>query len=53
MYQQPKLNRAGKAEEIIQGYFPYGQDFDGNFIFMCMEFADENEDDPKRRPGIR
>jgi len=43
MYEQPKLNRVGKAEEVILGLFPSGDDVDGNFIFECMEFADEDE----------
>lgn len=51
MYEQPKLNHVGKAEEVILGIFPCGTDFDGNFIFSCMEFADEEE--PGQPPIVR
>ena len=51
MYEQPKLNRVGKAEEVILGLVPGGHDFDGNWIFECMEFADEDE--PGQPPTVR
>jgi hypothetical protein len=51
MYEQPKLNRVGKAEEVIQGYVPSGDDFDGNWVFHCMEFAEEDE--PGQPPAVR
>jgi len=53
MYEQPKLNRVGKAQEVILGLLPSGYDIDGNFIFTCMEFADENEDEPGPPPMVR
>jgi hypothetical protein len=42
MYEQPKLNRVGKAEDVILGLIASGDDFDGNYVFCCMEFADED-----------
>ena len=51
MYEQPKLNRVGKAEEVILGLVSGGWDFDSNFIFCCMEFADEDE--PGQPPAVR
>jgi hypothetical protein len=53
MYEQPKLNRVGKAQEVIQGFVPGGDDFDTNFVFNCMEFADENEEEPGQPPVVR
>ena len=43
MYEQPKLNHVGKAQEVILGITPTGDDIDTNFVFECMEFADEDE----------
>ena len=51
MYEQPKLNRVGKAEEVIKGFVPSGDDFDGNWVFHCMEFAEEDE--PGQPPAVR
>ncbi len=51
MYEQPKLNCVGKAEEVILGIVPGGEDFDGNWVFECMEFADEDE--PGQPPAVR
>ena len=53
MYEQPKLNRVGKAQDVILGIVPTGGDFDGNFVFECMEFADENEDEQGQPPIVR
>ena len=53
MYEQPKLNHVGKAQEVILGIYSGGTDFDGNFVFECMEFADENEEEPGRPPIVR
>ncbi|HUP03772.1 MAG TPA: hypothetical protein VMU19_07275 [Bryobacteraceae bacterium] len=45
MYEQPKLNHVGKAEDVILGVWPGGDDLDGNFVFNCMKFAEEEETD--------
>jgi hypothetical protein len=47
MYESPKLNEAGKAEEVILGLFPTGPDIDGNDIFGVHEFAEENQTEPE------
>ncbi len=51
MYEQPKLNHVGKAEDVILGVFPGGSDWDTNFIFACMEFAEDEE--PGQPPAER
>jgi hypothetical protein len=51
MYEQPKLNQVGKAEDVILGVWPSGDDIDYNFIFNCMEFAEEEE--PGEPPAVR
>ena len=43
MYETPKLNRVGEAEEIILGASPSGDDLDGNFIAFPPLFG---PDDP-------
>jgi hypothetical protein len=53
MYEQPKLNRVGKAQEVILGLVPGGYDIDTNWVFECMEFADESEDEPGPPPIVR
>jgi hypothetical protein len=53
MYEQPKLNRVGKAQEVILGLVPGGNDFDGNWVFECMEFAGENEEEPGKPAIVR
>jgi len=44
MYETPKLNLIGKAEDVILGYMPSGADIDGNYCENDMEFADEGAD---------
>jgi len=45
MYETPKLNRVGNAEDVILGYIPTGTDVDGNYCDNYMEFADEGDAD--------
>jgi hypothetical protein len=47
MYESPKLNETGKAEEVILGLFPSGSDIDGNDVFGVQEFAEENQTEPE------
>ena len=47
MYERPKLNQVGKAEEVILGIFPTGPDIDGNDVFGVQEFAEENLTEPE------
>jgi len=41
MYERPQLNRVGKAEDVILGLVPTGDDIDGNFVIQNMEYADD------------
>jgi hypothetical protein len=47
MYESPKLNEIGRAEEVILGLFPSGSDIDGNDITGVHEFAEENQTVPE------
>ncbi len=44
MYETPKLNRVGKAEEVILGFLPSGDDVDSNYVVEQLEFADDGMD---------
>jgi hypothetical protein len=39
MYESPKLNRVGDAQDVILGYAPTGDDIDGTWICSGFEFA--------------
>jgi len=41
MYETPILNRVGKAEDVILGLVPTGNDIDGNYIVQGFEYGDE------------
>lgn len=43
MYESPKLNRIGNAQDVILGYIPTGCDIDTNYCANEMEYADEGE----------
>jgi len=45
MYEQPKLIPVGDAENVVLGGFPFGADFDGNWIVQEFEFAEEVDPD--------
>lgn len=40
MYETPKLNRVGEAEEVILGVVPNGSDIDDNLVALPPEFGD-------------
>jgi hypothetical protein len=44
MYETPKLNRVGDAQEVIMGFISFGNDMDGNFMISAHEWADEDDD---------
>jgi hypothetical protein len=43
MYESPKLNRIGNAQDVILGYIATGTDLDTTFCENSMEYADEGE----------
>jgi len=43
MYENPKLNRVGKAEEVILGVELAGDDLDGSWIPDIYGFAPETD----------
>jgi len=45
MYENPKLNRVGNAEEVILGIAWDGDDMDPNWVQNPFEFAAEVEMD--------
>jgi hypothetical protein len=44
MYESPKLNRVGAAQDVILGVLPSGDDIDMNFISDHLEYADDGDD---------
>jgi len=44
MYESPKLNRVGAAEDVILGMVPTGGDVDANWIVEAMEYADDADE---------
>ena len=42
MYETPKLNRVGNAEDVILGLIPTGDDPDTNYVIECFEYADDD-----------
>ena len=44
MYENPKLNRIGKAEEVILGILQDGADMDYNWIPTPHDYAPEDRD---------
>lgn len=45
MYESPKLNRVGHAEEVILGVYSTGDDMDGAWIPDPAQFAPESDFD--------
>jgi hypothetical protein len=43
MYESPKLNLVGDAQDVILGIIPTGNDIDGTWIGGGFEFAPEYE----------
>jgi len=43
MYEKPKLNRVGEAEEVILGVASIGDDMDGNWISDPPLFERESD----------
>jgi len=44
MYETPKLNRVGEAQNVILGVVPSGNDLDMNWIVGTMEWADDGSE---------
>jgi len=44
MYESPKLNRVGEAQEVILGIVAYGNDIDMNWIGGGQEYADDGDE---------
>jgi hypothetical protein len=44
MYETPKLNRVGEADEVILGAVPSGGDFDGNFVAEYLPYEGDGGD---------
>ena len=42
MYETPKLNRVGNAEDVILGLIPTGDDVDTNYVVEGTEYADDD-----------
>jgi hypothetical protein len=43
MYEKPRLNRVGDAEDVILGSACFGNDFDGTWMQQGDEYADDGE----------
>jgi hypothetical protein len=43
MYEKPRLNRVGDAEDVILGIAACGTDFDGTWMPQGDEYADDGE----------
>jgi hypothetical protein len=43
MYEKPKLNHVGPAEDVVLGMLPTGGDVDTNYVVQDMEFADDED----------
>lgn len=41
MYERPKLNRVGEANDVVLGMVPSGGDLDGTWLENEFEFAPE------------
>ena len=42
MYESPKLNRVGEAQEVILGVVPSGDDIDMNYVIGGLEWAEDD-----------
>jgi hypothetical protein len=47
MYEKPRLNRVGDAEDVILGFMPFGNDLDLNTVNGVQEFADDEAEIPQ------
>jgi len=45
MYEAPKLNTVGKAEEVVRGAYACGYDMDGTLIMPASEFQNDSEEE--------
>ncbi|HUI57388.1 MAG TPA: hypothetical protein VLY04_20570 [Bryobacteraceae bacterium] len=45
MYEAPKLNIVGQAEEVVRGAYAFGYDSDGTLIMPVTEFLSDNEEE--------
>ena len=43
MYETPKLNRVGEAQDVILGMVPTGDDIDGNYCIEELVYADDGD----------
>ena len=44
MYENPKLNRIGKAEDVILGVLQDGDDMDSNWIPSPQDYGSDSEE---------
>ena len=44
MYETPKLNRVGDAQDVILGLIPSGDDLDGTRMIEDLAWADDGDD---------
>ena len=44
MYERPKLNRVGDAQDVILGAIPTGEDIDGSWMPGGNEYADDGDE---------
>ena len=44
MYETPKLNRVGEAQDVILGVVATGNDIDTNYVVEGLEWADDGDD---------
>ena len=45
MYETPKLNRVGKATEVILGFVSSGDDVDTHYFIENFEYADDGSEE--------
>jgi len=50
MYECPKLNRVGDAQEVVLGFISFGNDLDGSWAGSDQEFANDEDTNPVPKP---
>jgi hypothetical protein len=43
MYECPKLNRVGDAQQVVLGFAAFGNDLDGSWPGSSQDFADDED----------
>ena len=52
MYERPKLNRVGEAQDVILGAIATGDDIDTLWLSGGQEFADDGDDADAMVPRV-